>query len=42
MVCSKCDQDYKKLFKEEERFEVLTILGLINNIEGYQKIYNYV
>ena len=42
IVCSKCGQDYKTLFKEEEGFEILTILGLINNIEGYQKIYNYV
>ena len=27
--------------KEEESIEILTILGLINNIEEYQKIYNH-
>ena len=42
IVCSKCGQDYRKIFKEQEGSEVLTIIGLINNIEGYQKIYNYV
>ena len=28
----------KKIFKEEESIEILKILGLINNIEEYQKI----
>ena len=28
----------KKIFKEEESIEILNILGLINNIEEYQKI----
>ena len=31
----------KKIFKEEESIEILKILGLINNIEDYQKICNY-
>ena len=31
----------KNIFKEEESIEILKILGLINNIEEYQKIYNY-
>ena len=41
IVYSKCGHEYKKIFKEEESIEVLKILGLINNIEEYQKIYNY-
>ena len=28
----------KKVFKEEESIEILKIIGLINNIEDYQKI----
>ena len=28
----------KKISKEEESIEILNILGLINNIEEYQKI----
>ena len=35
-------KNIKKIFKEEELFEILKILGLIDNIEGYQKIYNHV
>ena len=31
----------KKIFKEEST-EILKILGLITNIEEYQKIYNHV
>ena len=34
--------DMKKIFKVEESIEILNILGLINNIEEYQKIYNHV
>ena len=30
-----------KKFREEESIEILKILGLINNKEDYQKIYNY-
>ena len=33
----------KKKFKEEESpFEILKILGLINNTEEYQKIFKHV
>ena len=32
----------KKIFKEEKSTEILKILGLINNVEEYQKIYNNV
>ena len=31
----------KKIFKEEESIEIFEILGLINDIEEYQKIYNH-
>ena len=41
IVYSKCGHEYKKIFKEEESIEILKILGLINNIEEYQKIYNH-
>ena len=34
---SKCDHVYEKAFKEEELIEILNTLGLINNIEEYQK-----
>ena len=30
-----------KAFKYEETIEILKILGVINNIEKYQKIYNH-
>ena len=39
-VCSKCDNEYKKLFKEEWSIEILKFIGFITNIEEYQKIYN--
>ena len=42
IVYSKCDHEYEKIFKEEESIEILKIIGLINNIEEYQKIYNHV
>ena len=42
IVYSKCGHEYEKIFKEEESTEILKILGLIDNIEEYQKIYNYV
>ena len=32
----------KKIFKEEDSIETLKILGLITNIEEYQKIYIHV
>ena len=31
----------KKIFKEEKSVEIAKILGLIDNIEQYQKIYNH-
>ena len=31
----------KEIFKEEESMEMLNILGLINDIAEYQKIYNH-
>ena len=39
---SKCGHEYEKIFKKEELIEILKILGLINNTEYYQKIYNHV
>ena len=42
IVWSKCGHEYEKVFKEEKSIEILKILGLINNIEEYQKIYNHV
>ena len=38
IACSKCENESKKIFKEEESIEISKILGLINNIEKYQKI----
>ena len=42
IVYSKCGHEYQKIFKEEESINILKILGLNNNIEEYQKIYNHV
>ena len=42
IVYSKCGHKYEKIFKKEESIEILKVLGLINNIEEYQKIYNHV
>ena len=39
---SKSGHDYEKIFKKEESIEILKILGLIANVEEYQKIYNHV
>ena len=39
IVYSKCGQECKKIFKEKPN-EILKILGLITNIDQYQKIYN--
>ena len=36
-----CDHEYGKVFKEKKSIEI-KILGLLNNIEKYQKIYNHV
>ena len=41
IVYSKCGHECNKVFKEEESIEILKI-GLITNIEEYQKIYNHV
>ena len=41
IVYSKCGHENEKKFKEEESIEILKVLGLINNIEEYQKIYNH-
>ena len=38
IVYSKC----VLLFKEEQSIEILKILGAINNIDEYQKIYDHV
>ena len=35
IVYSKCDYEYKKVFKEEESIELLKIYGLINNKKTY-------
>ena len=32
----------KKIFKKEDSFEILKVLGLITIIEKYQKLYNHV
>ena len=37
IVYSKCGHEYEKMFKEES-IDVLRILGLINDVEEYQKI----
>ena len=37
-----CGHAYEKILEEEEFTKILKILGLINNIEKYQKIYNHV
>ena len=31
-ICSKCKDEYEKLFKEKESIEILNIFGLIKNI----------
>ena len=41
LVYSKCSHEYEKLFKEEESTEILKVVGLINNIEEYQKVYSH-
>ena len=38
IVCSNCKNEDEKMFKEQESTEILKNLGLINNIEEYQKI----
>ena len=42
-ILNKCESEYeKKKIMEEESVEILKILGLITNMEKYQKIYNHV
>ena len=41
IISFKCKNGDEKIFKEEESIEILKILGLINNIEKYQNIYNH-
>ena len=41
IICSKCKNEDEKIFQEEKSIEMLKILGLINNIKEYQKIYNH-
>ena len=41
IICSKCKNEDEKIFKEEEPIETLKIIGLINNIEDYQKIQHH-
>ena len=33
IICSKCDNEDEKLFKEEESIKILKVLGLIKNIK---------
>ena len=42
IVCNKRRHEYKKRFKEEGSIEILEIVGLITNIEEYQKMYDHV
>ena len=39
IICSKCKSEVKmkKIFQEEESIKILKTLGLINNIQEYQK-----
>ena len=39
-ICKKCRREDEQIFMEEESIKILQILGLITNIEEYQKIYN--
>ena len=38
ITCSNRKNENKKMFQEEQSIEIVEILGLINNIEEYQKI----
>ena len=38
IICSKCINEDEKISKEEDSIEIIKILGLINNIDKYQKI----
>ena len=38
IICSRCGRKDEKMFKEEESIKILEGLGLINNMEQYQKM----
>ena len=38
IICSNCENEDEKIFKEKESIETLKIFGLINNIEKYENI----
>ena len=39
IICSQCGSKDEKIFKEEESYKTLQILGLNDNLEQYQKIW---
>ena len=41
-ISNKCGSEDEKIFKEEESIEILKVLGVITNVEEYQKIYGHV
>ena len=41
-ICNRCGSKDEQMFKQEESIDISKILGLINDIEEYQKIYNHV
>ena len=41
IICIKRENENEEIFKEEGSIEILKILGLIHNIEEYQKIQNH-
>ena len=41
IVYRKCSHEYEKTFKKQSN-KILKILALINDIEGYKKIYNHI
>ena len=41
-ICSKCKNENEAIWKGEESIEILKFIGLMNNMEKHQKIYNHV
>ena len=39
-ICKKCWSEDERIFMEQESVEILKMLGLINNIEKYQKLWS--
>ena len=39
IICSKCKNEHKKIFQEEESIEILKIFGLIENTQLLLKIW---